>query len=116
MARSGRRPTVSILLTASEGGRTFQRTVPIHFLRLGLGGIALLCLLGLLSLTLILRESRLRKEIEQARTRSADLERRLGQLDQFEKELARMEQLGDQVRALAGVPVTADSVQGNRQE
>ena len=103
MGREGRRRTVSVLLTTSEGAAPFQRTLSISKVRWMIGGFGFLCLLGLLSIVLLLREVRLRAEIREIRTRSEELELQLRQLDHLEQEIARMERLGDQVRAMAGV-------------
>jgi hypothetical protein len=68
--------------------------------------------MGLLSFVLIFRELSLRSEVEAMQARSLDLEQRLRQLDEFERDLARMELLGEQVRVLAGVADAADSLAG----
>lgn len=104
-----RRKSVLVLITTAEGGKTLQWALTVGELRAVLVGLVALILFALAGIVLSFRLTRLQGVQTRVQAENDSLKMQFGRLDQLEREIARMAQIDDQMRVLAGMEALADT-------
>jgi murein DD-endopeptidase MepM/ murein hydrolase activator NlpD len=93
---------ISIVVVPHYGGRTIERRFSVRALK-ALAVLAGLVFLGLILIVVLATRVHIKQvEFRMLKTRNADLERQLAQLDQLQAELARMKREDERIRAMLG--------------